>query len=351
MKVLIVKMSSMGDVVHALPALTDALKARPDLVVDWCVEAAFAPLVRLHPGVRHVHEIRLRAWRKAALKAESWRAARTLIRALRAERYDLVIDAQGLLKSALVARLTGARVAGLNAASAREPLAARLYGERHTIPRDRHAIARLRLLFGAILGYAPDLATLDYGIAHGSDEPDPTVVLLHGTTWPSKRWSTESWIELANALIREGLRPQVTYADAAEEATARAIVAGSPGTELIPRAPLGEVASLIGRASAVVGCDTGLTHLAAALDRPTVALFLSTKPGLTGVAGRRAMVLEATTPCAPCRKRDCPLVPPGEIQLCVTTIRPQLVFERIAKFIKIRNPDMIPKSSSHSPAP
>lgn len=327
MKVLIVKMSSMGDVVHALPALTDALKARPDLVVDWCVEAAFAPLVRLHPGVRHVHEIRLRAWRKAPFKADSWRAARALIRSIRAERYDLVIDAQGLIKSALVARIAGASVAGLDATSAREPLAARLYRERHAVPRDRHAIDRLRLLFGAILGYEPDLATLGYGIAQGSGEPDRTVVLLHGTTWASKRWSTESWIELAKALVSEGLRPQVTYADAAEEATARAIVAGAPGTELIPRAPLGEVAGLIGRASAVVGCDTGLTHLAAALDRPTVALFLSTKPGLTGVAGRRAIVLEAAVPCAPCRKRDCPLVPPGTVQPCVDSLPPSRVLD------------------------
>ncbi|MCM5555146.1 lipopolysaccharide heptosyltransferase I [Pleomorphomonas sp. NRK KF1] len=329
MKILVVKMSSMGDVVHALPALTDALKARPDIVVDWCVEAAFAPLVRLHPGVRHVHEIRLRAWRKAPFKAESWRAARALIRSIRAERYDLVIDAQGLLKSALVARIAGAKVAGLDAASAREPLAARFYGERHAIARDRHAIDRLRLLFSAILGYEPDLATLDYGIARGAGEPDPTVVLLHGTTWASKRWSTQSWIELANALTAQGLRPQVTYADAAEEATARAIAAGAPGTELIPRAPLDEVASLIDRASAVVGCDTGLTHLAAALDRPTVALFLSTKPGLTGVAGRRATVLEAAIDCAPCRKRDCPLVPPGTVQPCVDSLPPPRVLQSL----------------------
>ncbi|CAI9416519.1 Lipopolysaccharide heptosyltransferase 1 [Pleomorphomonas sp. T1.2MG-36] len=329
MKVLIVKMSSMGDVVHALPALTDALKARPDVVVDWCVEAAFAPLVRLHPGVRHVHEIRLRAWRKAPFKADSWRAARALIRSIRAERYDLVIDAQSLIKSALVARFADARVAGLDAASAREPLATCLYGERHAVPRDRHAIDRLRLLFGAILGYEPDLATLDYGIAGGSGEPNPTIVLLHGTTWASKRWSTASWIELANALARRGLRPQVTYADASEEATARAIVAGAPGTELIPRAPLGEVAGLIGRATAVIGCDTGLTHLAAALDRPTVALFLSTKPGLTGVAGRRAIVLEATVPCAPCRKRDCPLVPPGTVQPCVDSLPPSRVLQSL----------------------
>ncbi len=329
MKVLIVKMSSMGDVVHALPALTDALKARPDIVVDWCVEAAFAPLVRLHPGVRRVHEIRLRAWRKAPFKADSWRAARALIGALRAERYDLVIDAQGLIKSALVARIAGAKVAGLDAASAREPLAARFYGERHAIARDRHAIDRLRLLFGAILGYTPDLASLDYGINSGASAPDPTVVLLHGTTWASKRWSTDSWIALAKALLAEGLRPQVTYADAAEEATARAIVAGAPGTELIPRAPLGEVAGLIGRATAVVGCDTGLTHLAAALDRPTVALFLSTKPGLTGVAGRRATVLEAAINCAPCRKRDCPRVPPGTVQPCVDSLPPTRVLQSL----------------------
>jgi heptosyltransferase-1 len=329
MKVLIVKMSSMGDVVHTLPALSDALKARPDITFDWCVEAAFAPLVRLHPGVRKVHEIRLRSWRKAPLSPVTWRAAAALRRALKAERYDLVIDAQGLIKSALVARTAGAKVAGLDKASAREPLAARFYDERHTIPRDRHAIDRLRLLFGEILGYTPDLAALDYGIAAPAEGQANTVVLLHGTTWSSKRWSTANWIELARALITEGLTPQLPHADAAEEAVARAVVAGAPGAEMLPRAPLGEMAALIGRAKAVVGCDTGLTHLAAALDRPTLALFLSTKPGLTGVAGRRATVLEATIACAPCRKRDCPLVPLGTTQPCVDTIPPSLVLDTV----------------------
>lgn len=328
MKILIVKMSSMGDVVHTLPALTDALKARPDLVVDWCVEAGFAPIVRLHPGVRHVHEIRLRAWRKTPFKSATWGAARALIRALRAERYDLVIDAQGLIKSALVARITGAPIAGLDKTSAREPLAARFYGERHAIPRDRHAIDRLRLLFGAVLGYTPDLSNLDYGLATGDSESN-SVVLLHGTTWASKRWSTDSWIALARALIAEGLTPKVPHADAAEEAVAHAIVAGAPGAELLPRAPLDRLAEVIGSAKAVIGCDTGLTHLAAALDRPTIALFLSTRPELTGVAGRHAVVLEATTPCAPCRKRDCPLVPAGTVQPCVDSLSPSRVLDSL----------------------
>lgn len=338
MKVLVVKMSSMGDVVHTLPAVTDALAARPDITVDWCVEAAFAPIVRLHPGVRRIHEIRLRAWRKTPFSAASWRAARALRRDLKVERYDLVIDAQGLLKSALLARLTGAPVAGFDAASAREPLAARFYGKRHAIPRDRHAIDRLRLLFSNILGYQPDLAGLDYGIATPTGGgARRTAVLLHGTTWPSKRWSTENWIELARTLIADGLTPQVTFADAGEEEVALAIAAGAPGTELVAKAPLDRVAAMIGAADVVVGCDTGLTHLAAALGRPTVALFLSTKPGLTGVVGQQAVILEASSTCAPCRRRICSLVSVNEVQPCVRTIYPQLVNESVAKLTKNAN--------------
>jgi len=329
-KILIVKMSSMGDVVHALPALTDALAFRSDLVVDWCVESTFAPIVRLHPGVRKVHEIRLRTWKKKLFRRSNWQEARALIRALRSERYDLVIDAQGLLKSAIVARLAGAPVAGMDASSAREGTAARLYGRRIAVSRELHAIDRLRLLFGHILNYQPDLAHIDYGLLPPETPPGttPTAILLHGTTWASKRWSTANWIELARSLTERGYRPELTFSDAEEEKVARAIAEGAPGARIVPKMQLNEVAAWIGAASLVVGCDSGLTHLAAAFGRPTLALFLSTRPELTGVVGQRATVIEADIACAPCRSRTCPKVPAGETQPCVGTVPAALVLKR-----------------------
>jgi len=334
-KVLIIKMSSMGDVVHALPALTDALEARSDLVVDWCVESAFAPIVRLHPGVRKVHEIRLRAWRKKLFRRSTWQEVRALIRALRSEGYDLVIDAQGLLKSAVVARLAGAPVAGMDAESAREGIAARFYVRRVAVSRELHAIDRLRLLFGQVLGYQPDLAHVDYGLRPPATPSGatPTAILLHGTTWVSKRWSTTNWIELAKLLMEQGYTPDLTFSDAEEEKVTQAIAGGAPGARIVPKRPLGEVASWIGAASLIVGCDSGLTHLAAAFGRPTVALFLSTRPELTGVVGQRATVIEADIACAPCRSRTCPKVPAGETQPCVDTVPPALVLDRALRLL------------------
>lgn len=333
MKVLVIKMSSMGDVIHTMPAITDALRARPGLVIDWCVEASFAPLVRLHPGIRTIHEIHLRHWKRHLLSAQTWRDAATLWRALRGERYDLVIDAQGLIKSAIVASVVGSPISGLDGASAREPLASRIYRYRHAISRNLHAIERIRLLFGVVLDYPPDLGVIDYGIASSSDISTKSILLLHGTSWPSKRWSTKNWIELAQRLIKLGYTPQVTYGNDEEEIVARAIASGAPGTELIPRSSMGEIAEVIRRAAAVVGCDSGLTHLAAAFERPTVALFFSSRPNLTGTIGRRTRNLKTTIDCAPCQRHRCSRVSDEELRPCALALEPSVVEKNIVDLL------------------
>lgn len=332
MKLLLVKTSSLGDVIHTLPAVTDALVAIPGLAIDWMVEAAFADVARLHPGVRTVHEVAVRRWRRALFRGATWTEVGGLRSRLRGEGYDFVLDAQGLVKSAALARLAGSPVAGLDRASLREPAAAFAYARRFAVPKNLHAIERTRRLFGLALGYAPDLERLDYGIAAPPLPADvagrgPLAMLLHGTTWPTKRWPTRLWAETASRLADDGLTPAVTYVDEAERAVAQAIAAAEPRTLVIPRRPIREIAGVIAASRIVVGADTGLMHLAAAFGVPTAAVFTSTAPGLTAPKGARVAVLTATTPCAPCRRRDCPLVAAGVEPPCQSTVQPARILE------------------------
>ncbi|MER2533666.1 MAG: lipopolysaccharide heptosyltransferase I [Rhizobiaceae bacterium] len=298
MKVLIVKTSSMGDVIHTFQALEDARRARPDIVFDWCVEEPFAPLVRLHPAVAEIHTIAIRRWRKALFARRTWRDVAALRRTLREARYDLVLDAQGLMKSALVAKMAGAPIAGFDRASVREALAARFYAKSFAVPRDLHAVERTRRLFGQVLGYRPDLGGKEAGITApapppGIDLSPPTAFLLHGTSRADKKWATADWIETARLLSAKGVRPATTFSNADEEAVARAIAAAVPETLVIRKSPLDRIAAILGHCAMVIGADTGLTHLASAFGLPTVAIFLSTEPGLTGPVGPRSSTLLA----------------------------------------------------------
>lgn len=297
MKVLIVKTSSMGDVTHTFPAVEDARRKRPDIAFDWCVEEAFAAIVALHPAIAKIHTVAIRRWRKHLFNARTWREATSLRRALQAGEYDLVIDAQGLLKSALVAKQAAAPIAGFDRASAREPSATLFYQRKYAVPRNLHAIERTRRLFGLALGYEPDLSALASGIV-----PPPgglagidgkTAFLLHGTSREDKKWPAEDWIETARLLVGSGMTPVTTWSNEREKAVAKAISKAVPSTIVVPRSPLADIAAILGRSTLVIGADTGLTHLASAFGLPTVAVFLATEPDLTGPRGQYASTLLA----------------------------------------------------------
>ncbi|AZO61618.1 lipopolysaccharide heptosyltransferase I [Mesorhizobium sp. M1A.F.Ca.IN.022.06.1.1] len=289
MRVLIVKTSSMGDVIHTFPAVEDALRNRPDISFDWCVEEAFAAVVALHPAIGTIHKLAIRRWRKKPFDGGTWREMAGLRRALRSRRYDLVIDAQGLLKSAVVAKQSGAPIAGFDRSSAREPSATLLYERKYAVRRELHAIERTRRLFGLALGYQPDLSTLNSGIvppAGGlSGVEGKTAFLLHGTSREDKKWPVEDWVETARRLVSQQFTPIVTWSNEAEKRVAEAIAGAVPETVLVPKSPLADVAAILGRSTLVIGADTGLTHLASAFGLPTVAIFLATEPGLTGPRG------------------------------------------------------------------
>ncbi len=305
MRVLVVKLSSMGDVVHAFTAVADAKAARPDVTFDWCVDGALADLVRLNPAISTVHRNDVIGVRRAPGGPLGWGAFWRLRRALRRERYDLVIDAQGLIKSAAVSRLAGAPVAGYDRRSVREPMASLAYQRRFAIPWPMHAVTRMRTLFGMALDYEPDLTTRPDALKRLAPAGAPgRVFLVHGTAAESKRWPTGHWIGLARHLVEQGLTPVVTWSNDAEHRVAETIRLAVPAVQAIPRRPLGEIAAEICGASLVVGVDTGLAHLADAAGVPTIMLFQASSPALTGPMGVRseALVVGTNAPSRPLRR-------------------------------------------------
>ncbi|MDI4658768.1 lipopolysaccharide heptosyltransferase I [Xanthobacter autotrophicus] len=309
MKVLLVKLSSLGDVVHTFPAMTDAMAAHPGLQLDWAVEEAFAPVARLHPAVRKTIVVPLRRMLRKPLDALRSGEAGRIRAALAAERYDMVIDAQGLMKSAAVAALARGQRHGFDRASAREGLAALTYHRRHHVPEVEHMAVRIRKLFAAALGYSLDGRPADAGLVPAPDAGTPYLVFLHGTTWPTKTWTRAGWRALAEQAGAAGLDIRLFAHGATERARAEAIANGLPNVHLLPPQTLETLAPVIAGAAGVVSADTGLGHLAAAYGVPTVGLYGPTDPLLTGLYGPRAVELKATRDCAPCEKARCRIAP------------------------------------------
>lgn len=287
MKVLIVKTSSMGDVVHAMPALCDMRAALPGIEVDWVVENAFAPIVRLNPGVRRVLPLAWRRWRKALGKQATWAAIAAFRADLRRDPYDLVLDLQGLVKSAAWGLQARGPMAGYDRASIREPLACLAYRYTAAVPRSLHAVERCRRLAAAHLGYTlPTLAPM-FGLqapVGGWLAPAPYAVLIPNASRPEKFWPEADWTAIGQRMQQRGWTPVVLWGSPAEEAMATRIAAGCGGV-LPPFLGVGDMAAILAGAKAVVGLDTGFSHLAAALGRPTVGIYCDHEPGLAGITG------------------------------------------------------------------
>lgn len=288
-RILFVKLSSLGDVVHHLPAVTDLVERRPDVEVLWAVEGPYVDLVRLHRGVREAIGVNLRALRRAPWSASRWSSLAAARRALRSSGAERVIDAQGLIKSAMVARMARAPVFGFDRASAREPFATRFYDVKLAVPRELHAVERNRRLVARVFGYEAQ-GVPRYGLAAPQAPPswapaDRYVVLLHAASRADKRWGDASWIELARRLRASGFTPVFPGGSEAERAVAARLASAVEGAMAAPAMPLAEAAALLAHAHGVVGVDTGLTHLAVALGVPTVGVYCATDPALTGLHG------------------------------------------------------------------
>lgn len=291
MRVLIVKTSSMGDVLHTLPALTDAQQAIPGIRFDWVVEEGFAQIPSWHAAVDRVIPVAIRRWRKAWFSAAVKAERKAFREAVQAENYDAVIDAQGLVKSAaLVTRLARGIKHGMDWQSAREPLASLFYNQRHSVPKQQHAVERTRELFALSLGYSKPRAQGNYAIAqhflnHLNADAGQYAVFLHATTRDDKHWPEANWRELIGLLAASGIRIKLPWGAPHEEARAKRLADGFDYVEVLPRMSLEEVAKVLAGAKFVVSVDTGLSHLTAALDRPNITLYGPTDPGLIGGYG------------------------------------------------------------------
>lgn len=330
MKVLIVKTSSLGDVLHTLPAVTDAMLALPGIRFDWVVEEAYAEIPAWHPAVARVIPVALRRWRRQPLRAirsGEWGRFRN---GLRAERYDKIIDAQGLLKSAVFTGMARGTRCGLDRNSARESLAALAYQERYAIPKGQLAIERIRQLFAAALKYEVPAMPADFGIRSAfaaTRQLSDKVVFVHGTTWSSKLWPDQYWVQLAQLASGAGLGVQLPWGSAIELQRAKQIAGAVKHAEILPQMSLAHLARVLVAARGVVGIDTGLTYLAVALDTPTISLYGATRPEFMEVPGQRQRYLRADFDCSPCMSRTCRYLGEAVVQpACYQTLPPEKVW-------------------------
>lgn len=351
MQVLIIKTSSLGDVVHTLPAITDAVAAIPGIRFDWVVEEGFAEIPSWHPAVDRVIPVALRRWRRKPTKALFGGERSTFRKALKEREYDLIIDAQGLLKSTwLAAKARGPR-AGLSWSSAREPVASLFYGKRLKVAWDQHAVARLRALFAGALDYPMPRGPVNYGIDKNQFLKQPAgkrLLLLHGTTWPTKHYPEEYWLEIAQRAGEIDYDVWLPWGNEAERERAQRIADVVPTAEVLPKLSLAEMAERIAAVHAVISVDTGLSHLAAALDVPQVCIYGATDPGRTGAIGSWQMHLLSRMECSPCLKRSCRMSGRGVVEPpCFQDNMPNRVLGKVGEVLAARRAAQLQASANN----
>ncbi len=296
-RILLVKTSSLGDVIHNLPVVNDILQHAPQAHIDWLVEESFADIPHLHTGISHVFTLALRRWKKHIFSQKTWQEIAAFKQFIQQNQYDAIIDTQGLLKSALAMRCARGTKHGYDKQSIREPLASYFYDKTYAISYQQHAVTRNRALCALSLGYAIPTDAPDYGMPtermaihpHTSDLQSDYMIALHGTSRDSKLWPVEHWTALGKQLAMQNLNMVLPWASDAEHARATIISQQVPDSVVLPKLSISELTGVIANAKAAVGVDTGLSHLAAALNIPTIAIYTDTNPALTGVmAGKFA---------------------------------------------------------------
>ena len=287
MKILIVRVSSLGDVVHNMPMVADLLRQYPQAQIDWVVEEAYVDLVRLNRGVHHVMPFALRRWRKSLRSAATRAEIRAFHQSLRQTAYDVIFDTQGLFKTALVMRMArlahgGERIGLANATegSGYEAISRLLHTRSIPVGLRTHAVQRARTVAALALGYAID-SPADFGLqapplseaARRWLPQSPYAVFFHGTARVAKQWSREHWAALGAHLAQRGLPVLLPWGSAAEQADAHWLAERCANAQVLPALPMMEAVVLAHRAALVVGLDSGLTHIAAAYQRPTIELY------------------------------------------------------------------------------
>ena len=282
----------MGDVVHTMPAISDIARNHPDATIDWLIEVSFASLPAMHPAVRNVIPISWRRWRKSLFSREIRAAINAARSTLRAERYDVVLDLQGLLKSALWATQARGPRSGYDSASAREPLAAMFYSKRTAVDKNLHAVERSRQLAAAHLAYqveGPPQFKLTAPTGIWAPSQPRYAVLNTGASRPEKLWPEASWKTVAIELQARGFAVVWLWGSAIEGARCQRL-ADAVGGEVPFFLTVKDASAVLARASICVGLDTGFTHIAAAFGVDTLGIYCDHEPGLVGLVGSGKVV-------------------------------------------------------------
>ncbi|MFW5451810.1 MAG: lipopolysaccharide heptosyltransferase I [Methylophagaceae bacterium] len=343
MRVLIIKLTSMGDLMHALPALTDAARAIPDIEFDWVVDHAFSDVPLWHPNVKNVIKTSHRQWRKQPITA--WRDGRLpkFYQQLNAQNYDVVIDLQSNLKSAFVSWLHKGDVHGLDKECCREKPAHWAYKYRYTVNTRQHSIEKIRELMAQALKYDLPEQTADYGIDLSRYDlptldfelPDKYLMFIHNASWATKLWPLSSWQALVSKAVEQGYSVLLPCGNDEEYQRAQQIARINPQAFALPKLSLNNIAAITNKAKGAVCSDTGLAHLAAVAGIPTVTIYGATDTKLIGTYGRNQQQISSDFDCAPCYKRQCPLVNSenGE-PVCMMDIDVEQVWNRLQTILQ-----------------
>ena len=332
--VLLVKTSSLGDVLHLLPALSDTQHVMPEVVFHWVIEENLAEVASWHPSIEKVIPVALRRWRRRPFQAALSGEISRFVHTLRSENYHFIVDAQGLIKSALIGRMARGWRMGLDRHSAREPLASWMYQTALSVPRPQHALDRLRQLLASGLRYSLPTLPPDYGLAGRftrHNDGEPYWVFVSGTTWPSKHWPEAYWLALVRLCAPHG-KIVLPWGTDRELARVQRIAQAAVGSAFITeKTNLTQLATLLAGARAVVAVDTGPAHLAAAVGTPVIGLYGPTNPRWVGTVGQKQHHVQGRCDWIACQKRVCPLQPISALhQPCFQSISP----ERIGQLLR-----------------
>jgi len=329
----------MGDVVHTLPALTDAGRAIPSIKFDWAVDESFADIPAWHSRVERVFPVALRRWREGLSSARGRSEVKNSLKELREKPYDAIVDLQGEFKSAFIARLARGKRYGYDGASAREWGAHTVYQAKIEVPKSTHSMIRMRKLISQALGYAYNEAAVDYGIdpnrlpASSLPKDRPYVVFIHSTSWASKNWPEEFWRELAASVSAAGYSVVLPWGSEAECKRSNRIAGQQANGIILPHLSISEKAAIINGASATVGLDTGLSHIAAALGIPSITLYGATDPNLCGAIGANQIHIKSDFECVGCHETDCSFTRSSFKPACFESLTPATVWRQLEQLL------------------
>lgn len=338
-RILLIKLTSLGDLIHALPALSDAMSTIPDIVFDWMVDENFQEIALLHPAVQKVYTTNHRVWRKGIFHPVTLKAILHLTESVRKTEYDLIIDGQGNFKTALLSLFTRGLRAGFDRHSVREWIAHLAYQRRYAASKSSHAIDRLRRLFASALNYPMPLSQPDFRIKRemfrkpNCPLPEDYLFFVHNASWKTKLWPEEHWVQLIKMALAEGFSILLPWGNLQEEERAKRL-AIDPRVQVLPKLTLSEIGYVLERAHACVAMDTGLSHLIGALNVPSVSLYGSTNAGLIGSFGNSQIHLTSSLACSPCEKKSCRFS--STDNPCLREINPERVHKELLRQASLR---------------